>query len=124
MNGKPRPVTAEIRRIIGDDLARRFFAVFAGNYFTFPAKPNGASFDALRRIVGPVAAERLCVRYAREQVYIPRDAERAERDAEIAARLALGEPLGSVARAFRLTVRYVRMIERRSREEGDSGGNA
>lgn len=120
-----RHIPDEIRRLIGDDLARRFLAVYAGNAFTFPVTPQGRPFDALRKLVGPAAAIRLCERFRGEQVYIPRDwaSERAARNAEIVARVDAGEPRATVARSLGVTLRWVQRVVQRAKEaDGNDGG--
>lgn len=102
----------ELRAILGESLTTRFRAVFAGTTVTFPKRPAGPFFTTLQRVVGPVAAEQARARFAGEEVYVPMNvaADRARRNDEIAARVGAGEPLDSVARAYRTTTRHVRRI--------------
>lgn len=102
----------EIKRLLGPALAVRFFAVFAGTSVTFPLTRRGTSYAQLVKVIGPEATERLCQRFGGEQPYIPRGTatERDKRNAEIAARIAVGEAWETVAHAYRTTVRHVRRV--------------
>lgn len=108
---------AELREILGDALLARFLAVFAGTSVTVSKSPAGAVFAELERVIGTAAAERVRQRFAGAQIYVPLNVseERQKRNVEIAARIASGESLKSIARSYRnpnITVRHLRRIAR------------
>lgn len=106
-------IRQEIVRILGETTATRLFAVFAGTTVTFPLSRSGPSFTALTKVIGPGASIRLCERFGGEQVYVPRNtaAERSERNDEIIARVAAGDPYELIARTFGTTARSIRRIK-------------
>lgn len=108
----------DLRVLIGADAAVRFLVVWAGAPLRFPKRPAGATFDKMTRVIGPEAAEILRREFAGQTLYIPTDAraERAQRDAELVVRLALGQSPAQVARTHmyltRVSPRQVQRVKR------------
>jgi hypothetical protein len=106
-----------IASLLGDQAWQRLVAAFGGTTITLPKKQleSSQSFTELKRVLGCDLAERLRLRHAGEKLYIPMGIgnDRIRRDAEIAARLALGESPSSIARSFRVVTRIsVRQVLR------------
>lgn len=95
-------------------------SAYGGMPFPFPVHCRGLTFERLATAVGRDAAVRLCARFGGERIDIPTgaSAERSRRRAEIVARVAAGESVITIARTFRCSTRWVRILAARSRSVG------
>jgi hypothetical protein len=116
-----------IRALLGEYAWRRFMDAFAGVSISFPKRATQPSetFSELVKVLGADTAEKLRLRYAGERIYIAAG-DREQRNAEIAARLANGEPPATIAkshRVFGVTARHVlRIASGMSKTDGKARG--
>jgi Mor family transcriptional regulator len=86
--------------------------------------PKPENLDAthpLARAMGLAAARKLAAEYPGEALEIPlaRGIAHAARLADVARRTAAGESEAQIARSYRVTKRWVRMLRARLREDND-----
>lgn len=101
---------AELREVLGEARLQRFLAVFAATNVAIPKAPRGAFFAELVRVLGTDGAELLRQHFAGDRFYVPSSMKKDQRNAEIVSRAASGEPVHSIARAYREISR--RQVER------------
>lgn len=114
----------EIAELIGEAATRSLVEKYGGRDVSIPKEPTPG--HPLVGTLGPEAAAKLCERYARERIYVPRlqAIEKAHRDQEIRRQRRKGASIRELALRSGLSERRIKQILQTQKQEIVRGDDA